>query len=43
MENNDAKQSPATEEVKLQATNIDEQGNVLFLDEERFQRWTIGF
>ena len=33
----------ATEEVKLQATNIDEEGNVLFLDEERQKRWTIGF
>ena len=42
MENNEMKNT-VDEEVKLQATNIDEEGNVLFLDEERFKKWTIGF
>jgi len=33
----------AKEEVKMQASNIDEQGNVLFLDEERLNRKEVGF
>ena len=33
----------SAQDIKLQSTNIDEQGNVLFLDENRFKRWTIGF
>lgn len=31
------------QEVKMQASNIDEQGNVLFLDEERLTRKKVGF
>ncbi|MBR5488561.1 MAG: 4Fe-4S binding protein [Firmicutes bacterium] len=31
------------EEVKLQASNIDEAGNVLYLDEERLARKDVGF
>ena len=30
-------------EVKLQASNIDEAGNVLWLDEERLARKDVGF
>ncbi len=30
-------------EVKMQASNIDEEGNVLFLDEERLARKEVGF
>ena len=30
-------------EVKMQASNIDEEGNVLFLDEERLERKVVGF
>lgn len=30
-------------DVKLQASNIDEQGNVLYLDEERLARKVVGF
>lgn len=43
MENNEMNKAVTEEGVKLQATNIDEEGNVLFLDEKRFQKWTIGF
>ena len=31
------------EEFKKQARNIDEQGNVLYLDEERLERKKVGF
>ncbi len=31
------------EKVKMQASNIDEQGNVLYLDEERLARKKVGF
>ncbi|MBQ3258545.1 MAG: 4Fe-4S binding protein [Oscillospiraceae bacterium] len=31
------------EERKMQASNIDEQGNVLFLDQERLERKVVGF
>lgn len=31
------------QDVKLQASNIDEQGNVLYLDEERLARKVVGF
>ena len=31
------------EEIKKQASNIDEQGNVLYLDEERLERKKVGF
>ncbi len=31
------------QEVKMQASNIDEQGNVLYLDEERLERKKVGF
>ena len=30
-------------EVKKQASNLDEQGNVLYLDEERLKRKEVGF
>ena len=30
-------------EIKKQASNIDEQGNVLFLDEERLARKVVGY
>ena len=30
-------------EKKMQASNIDEQGNVLYLDEERLDRKVVGF
>ena len=29
--------------IKMQASNIDEEGNVLFLDEERLARKVVGF
>ena len=31
------------EELKKQASNIDEQGNVLYLDQERLDRKEVGF
>ena len=30
-------------DVKMQASNIDEEGNVLYLDEERLERKKVGF
>lgn len=38
----DTKKTTNTD-VKLQASNIDEQGNVLYLDEERLARKEVGF
>jgi ferredoxin len=35
--------STAEKEIKLQASNIDEEGNVLYLDEERLERKIVGF
>lgn len=43
MNNEEIKKTVSTDEVRLQSTNIDEEGNVLFLDEDRFKKWTIGF
>ena len=31
------------EQIKMQASNIDEQGNVLFLDQERLDRKVMGY
>ena len=41
--NTETKVHTVTDEVVLQASNIDEKGNVLYLDQERLDRKVVGF
>ena len=43
MEDNKEKVNKIDLNIKMQASNIDEEGNVLFLDEERLKRKDVGF
>lgn len=43
MKNTETKSQTLVVEVPLQASNIDEKGNVLYLDQERLDRKEVGF
>ena len=43
MKNTETKSQTLVVDVPLQASNIDEKGNVLYLDQERLDRKEVGF